>query len=309
MRELLVLSGKGGTGKTTITAALAVLMENKVTVDCDVDAADLHLILQPLNREEHEFRSGVEALINTELCTACGTCVDLCRFHALRLAEKAQLMPFSCEGCGVCARFCPAEAITLNEKVSGTWFVADTAYGTMVHARLGIGEENSGKLVSMVKKAAREEAEKNNATWILLDGPPGIGCPVIASLAGVHFALLVTEPTRSGLHDLRRVVDLAAHFKVPVGVCINKWDLQPDYAAEIENFSSRKNIPLLGKIPFDPAVVESIVQGKTVLEHAPASPAVTAVRDLWGKLRGIISECEQGHEGLSLVGLRRMISD
>ncbi|MFH1215027.1 MAG: ATP-binding protein [Pseudomonadota bacterium] len=289
MKELLVLSGKGGTGKTTITAALAVLMAGKVTADCDVDAADLHLVLNPRDREEHEFRSGVEAVIDPEQCVACGTCADLCRFDAIAMGETAQLLPFSCEGCGVCARFCPEGAIRLEEKVSGTWFIADTKYGPMVHARLGIGEENSGKLVSLVKRKAREVAEGQGAGWLLVDGPPGIGCPVIASLSGVHFALLVTEPTLSGLHDLERVAELAAHFKIRAGVCINKWDLQPKNAREIEEFCLRNNILLLGRIPFDTAVVESIVQGRTLLEHAENSPAAQAVQELWANLNKIVS--------------------
>lgn len=287
MKELLVLSGKGGTGKTTIAAALAALMENKVIADCDVDAADLHLVLNPRAREEHEFWSGVEAVIDAERCVACGTCVELCRFHAITLEETARLLPFSCEGCGVCAEFCPEGAIRLEEKLSGDWFVADTAYGPMVHARLGIGEENSGKLVSLVKRMAREVAAGCGASWLLVDGPPGIGCPVIASLSGVDFALLVTEPTRSGLHDLARVAELAAHFKIRTGVCINKWDLQPDVAAEIEAFCREKNIALLGRVPFDVAVVDSIVQGRTLIEHAENSPAARAVRQLWQNVLNI----------------------
>ncbi|MEW6594028.1 MAG: ATP-binding protein [Thermodesulfobacteriota bacterium] len=285
MKELLVLSGKGGTGKTTITGALAVLMENKVLADCDVDAADLHLILRPQNREEHEFWSGIEAHFDQERCTGCGTCATLCRFHAIAMQDgKAQPLPFSCEGCGVCAKFCPEGAITLADKLCGAWYIADTAHGPMVHARLGIGEENSGRLVALVKNKAREVAEAVRADWLLVDGPPGIGCPVIASLAGVTLVLLVTEPSRSGLHDLERVAQLAAHFKVPAVACLNKCDLEPGCAAEIERFCSGAQIPLLGRIPFDRAVVEAIVQGRSLLEHAADAPAALAVRELWEKL-------------------------
>ncbi len=285
MKEIIVLSGKGGTGKTTVTAALAVLMTNRVVADCDVDAADLHLVLAPDDLEEHEFRSGVEPVIDREKCSACGTCVDLCHFHALALRETAELLPFSCEGCGVCAHFCPEGAITLAEKVSGTWFVAATRSGPMIHARLGIGEENSGKLVALVKRQAREAAERGNAAWLLVDGPPGIGCPVIASLSGADFVLLVTEPTRSGLHDLARVAELAAHFRIRAGVCINKWDLHPEQSREIEAFCQVRMMPLLGRIPFDRAVVESIVYGRTLPDYASDAPASLAVRQMWRNLQ------------------------
>jgi MinD superfamily P-loop ATPase len=187
MKEILVLSGKGGTGKTSVTGALATLMGSKVMADCDVDAADLHLILAPRVRLENEFCCGVEAEIDEEKCSGCGTCLALCRFHALVLEKRARLRPFSCEGCGVCSHFCPEEAIVLRDKLSGHWYVSDTDYGTLVHARLGIGEENSGKLVSMVKRQARELAEAGQIDWLLVDGPSGIGCPTIASLSGANF--------------------------------------------------------------------------------------------------------------------------
>lgn len=284
MKEILVLSGKGGTGKTTVTGSLAVLAKNIILADCDVDAADLHLILHPHVRQENEFWSGVEAKIDGSQCSACGTCVDLCQFHALRLNDVAELIPFSCEGCGVCAHFCPEGAISMKNKLSGSWFISDTECGPMVHAHLGIGEENSGKLVSLVKKQARELAEKKGAELILIDGPPGIGCPVIASMSGADFTLLVTEPTQSGLHDLMRVADLAAHFKVAAGVCINKWDLHEDYSKTIENECSKRNIAVLGKIPFDMHVVSSIVQGLPLLSFAPQCPAAETIKDLWQQL-------------------------
>lgn len=287
MKEILILSGKGGTGKTTITGSLAALMPHAVLADCDVDAADLHLILAPRVREENEFWSGVEAQIDTTRCSGCGTCYELCRFHAINLEETASLLPFSCEGCGVCAEFCPEDAITMIDKNCGDWFLSDTDFGPMIHARLGIGEENSGKLVSLVKRQAKKVAEKKEADWLLVDGPPGIGCPVIASMSGASFTLLVTEPTQSGLHDLMRVADLAAHFKVPAGVCINKWDLHPDYCRIIEEACNEREIPVLGRVPFDTAVVESIVQGKTLVEYDSDAAASKAVEELWENLEKI----------------------
>lgn len=284
MKELLILSGKGGTGKTSITGALAMLLPETVLADCDVDAADLHLLLSPQVREEHAFWSGVEAVIDPMLCSGCGICADLCEFHAIRMEEKAVLKLFSCEGCGVCARFCPEQAIRLQEKQCGVWFRSDTEYGPMVHARLGIGEENSGKLVSLVKKRSRELAEVEKASWLLVDGPPGIGCPVIASFSGADFVLLITEPTLAGLHDLQRVADLARHFKIPVGVCINKWDLHPGYGADIERLCREQGIPVLAKIPFDRAVVGAVVAAMPLPKHAPNSPAALAVYGLYEKI-------------------------
>lgn len=284
MKELLIVSGKGGTGKTSITAALAMLLPQTVLADCDVDAADLHLLLSPRIREEHEFRSGVLAVIDPALCNACGTCAELCQFRAIRINAAAELIPFSCEGCGVCARFCPEGAIRLQEKHCGEWFLSGTEYGPMIHARLGIGEENSGKLVSLVKKRAREEAEKENAAWLLVDGPPGIGCPVIASLSGADLVLLVAEPTLSGLHDLKRVTELVRHFKLPMGVCINKWDLHPGCSAEISQVCREQAIPVLGTIPFDTAMVDAVVKGVPLLQQAPDSAAAKAVRGLYEKI-------------------------
>lgn len=285
MKEILLLSGKGGTGKTTIAGALAALMPNKVMADCDVDAADLHLILASRLRAEHEFWCGAEAEIDRSRCSGCGTCVALCRFQALALEDTARLLPFACEGCGVCAHFCPEGAITMRAKMSGVWFISDTDHGTMVHARLGIGQENSGKLVSLVKRQAAELAAEQGADWLLVDGPPGIGCPVIASMSGVSFVLLITEPTRSGLHDLRRVAELARHFKLLAGVCINRWDLHPATSDLISRECELSGLPLIGRIPFDTAVVESLVQGLPLPVCRPAAAATLAVNQLWGLLR------------------------
>jgi len=286
MREILILSGKGGTGKTTMVGSLAALVPNKVLADCDVDAADLHLLLNPKVKKETEFWSGVTAKVDSSLCTACGTCEELCRFDAIKILEKAEIDSLSCEGCGVCAEFCPEEAIDLNDNLCGSWFISDTDYGPMVHAQLGIGEENSGKLVSLVKKEARSIAEKIKADWILVDGSPGIGCPVIASLAGADLILIVTEPTKSGLHDLNRVLDLAEHFKVPSCVCINKGDLNPEVAEKIQQTCLKRQILMLGLIPFDPDAISSVVAGKPLVENSNG-PGAMAIREIWGKLEKI----------------------
>jgi MinD superfamily P-loop ATPase len=298
MKEILVLSGKGGTGKTTLIGSLAALVRHKVLADCDVDAADLHLLLSPRVRERHEFWSGVRASVDSELCNACGTCMEICQFNAIEISggDGASIDPLSCEGCGVCAHFCPEKAISLHDKLCGAWFLSDTAYGPMVHAALDIGEENSGKLVSLVKRNARELAEREDAQWILVDGPPGIGCPVIASLSGADLVLVVTEPTSSGLHDLVRVLDLAEHFKLPACVCINKWDLSRDLADRIEQSCSMRGIPLLGRIPFDPAAITSLVAGKPIVDY-DNGPAAASIRQLWQALEEMADRSMSASEG------------
>ncbi len=279
MKEIVILSGKGGTGKTTLTGSMAVLLGKKVIADCDVDAADLHLILSPRIDRVHEFWCGVKAEVLQEKCTGCGTCAEVCRFDAVTVDETCQIDSFACEGCGVCAAFCPEEAIVLRENLSGSWFSSTTDYGPMIHAQLHIGEENSGKLVTQVKREARKLAEDTGVDWLIVDGPPGIGCPVIASLSGADLVVAVTEPTRSGLHDLERVLDLAGHFKIPVAVCINKWDLNKNIAQEIERTTMEKGISLIGKIPFDQEVVESIVAARPLVEYSNG-PAARAVKEI-----------------------------
>jgi len=252
MKQLLIISGKGGTGKTVLTGALAALAVNKVMADCDVDAADLHLLLKPKIKQTHEFRSGKTAFLDKSLCDQCGKCIDLCRFQAI--GEDYIIDPIACEGCGFCSFACPQKAITMRENLCGHWFVSDTRFGPMVHAKLGIAEENSGKLVSLVRKKAKELAEKNKADWVIIDGTPGIGCPVIASLSGIDCALVVTEPTLSGLHDAARVIELARHFSVPVKMIINKYDLNLKMSENIEKYCREKQIELVGKIGFDKIV-------------------------------------------------------
>ena len=280
MKEILILSGKGGTGKTTLVGSLSVLLGSKVIADCDVDAADLHLILSPQIENVHEFWSGVTAQVKQDQCTGCGTCLEICHFDAVTIQDDVSLIdPLECEGCAVCAQFCPEEAIVLKDNLCGAWFTSKTSYGPMIHAQLHIGEENSGKLVSTVKRAAKELAQELNVDWLLVDGPPGIGCPVIASLSGADLVLAITEPTMSGLHDLERVLELASHFKIPAAVCINKWDLNKEMAEKIETACKNKKIHVLGRIPFDQEVIESIVAGRPLVDHS-SGPAAQAVKKI-----------------------------
>ncbi|MBL7073352.1 MAG: ATP-binding protein [Candidatus Omnitrophica bacterium] len=281
MKQIVIASGKGGTGKTVITGAFAALAENKVMADCDVDAADLHLILKPSVKEKHIFKSGKTAFIDKTKCTKCGKCVKLCRFSAI--SDSYIVDGISCEGCAFCAFACPADAIEMKENVAGEWFVSDTRFGSMVHAKLGIAEENSGKLVSVVRKRARELAQETNADWVIVDGAPGIGCAVIASFSGADCAVIVTEPTLSGLHDADRVIRVAKHFGILVKVIVNKYDLNEDMTKKIEEYCKKNEITLLGKIPFDKCVVESMVAGKTILEHESGiarKPVIAAWRKL-----------------------------
>ncbi len=266
MKQILVISGKGGTGKTVLTASLAVLAGRQVVVDCDVDAADLHLLLHPRIRERHEFRSGRTAKIDPELCQACGACFDACRFGAIVKNVKFSIDPVSCEGCGLCSRLCPYRAIEMKENVCGEWFVSETKCGPLVHAKLGIAEENSGKLVSKIRQKALEIARQENVDYIIIDGPPGIGCPVLASLSGVDLAVIVTEPTLSGLHDARRVIEVARHFQITVNMIINKYDLNLEMTATIEKYCEDNQIILLGKIAFDKSIVQAMVHGRTIVD-------------------------------------------
>jgi MinD superfamily P-loop ATPase len=264
MKEVVVLSGKGGTGKTSIAGSFAALAKNKVLVDCDVDAADLHLLLQPVMREKHEFWSGQVAVINGEKCTQCGLCQEQCRFVAIK---DFNVDATSCEGCGFCSHICPAEAITMKENMAGHWLISDTRYGSLVHARLGIAQENSGKLVALVRQQARELAKKQGAYYIISDGPPGIGCPVISSLSGANLALLVTEPTLSGIHDLERVLGVCQHFGVLALICINKYDINEENTQQIEQFCQEQGVEVAGCIPFDNTVTEAMVHGLPVVEY------------------------------------------
>ena len=281
MKQIVVISGKGGTGKTVISASLAALAKNKVMADCDVDAADLHLLLHPRIKQRHEFRSGKTARIDKKLCDLCGKCIIACRFNAV--TEDFVVDPISCEGCGFCSFVCPKEAIKMEENLSGEWFISDTRFGCLVHAKLGIAQENSGKLVSLVRQKAKEIAQKQKSDWVIVDGAPGIGCPVIASLSGVDFALVVTEPTLSGLHDARRVIDVARHFRTPVKLVINKFDLNLDITQEIERYAQKNQVQLLGKICFDESIVKALVEGKTIIEFTDGR-AKKEIINIWQDL-------------------------
>jgi MinD superfamily P-loop ATPase len=283
MKQIVVISGKGGTGKTVITAAFAALAKNKVMADCDVDAADLHLLLNPKIIERHTFRSGKTAIIDKKLCQQCGKCITACRFNAI--SQDFTVDPISCEGCAFCSYICPAEAIKMKENISGECFISHTRFGPLVHARLGIAEENSGKLVTLVRQKAKELAENKGLDWVIVDGAPGIGCPVIASLSGVDFALVVTEPTLSGLHDARRVIEVARHFRIAVKLVVNKFDLNLDITREIEKYAQNNQIQLLGKICFDEAVVKAMVEGKTVVEFSDGK-AKKEIINIWQGLEG-----------------------
>jgi MinD superfamily P-loop ATPase len=265
MKEVVVLSGKGGTGKTSFVGSFAALAKGAVLADCDVDAADLHLLLQPARREKHEFWSGQTAFIAEDRCSQCGLCQELCRFKAIK---DFRVDPISCEGCGFCSRICPTEAITMKENLAGHWFISNTRYGSLVHARLGIAQENSGKLVALVRQQARQMAEKNGADYIISDGPPGIGCPVISSLSGANLALLVTEPTLSGIHDLERVLGVCHHFGVPALVCINKYDINEDNTHQIERYCLSQGVEVAARIPFDNTVTKAMVAGLPVVEYS-----------------------------------------
>jgi MinD superfamily P-loop ATPase len=280
MKEVVVLSGKGGTGKTSIVGSFAALAKSKVLVDCDVDAADLHLLLQPAMREKHDFWSGQVAEIDEEKCTRCGLCQELCRFKAIL---DFRVDPVSCEGCGFCNNVCPVKAITMRENMAGQWFISDTRYGDLVDARLGIAQENSGKLVALVRQKARELAEKQGAEYIISDGPPGIGCPVISSLSGASLALLVTEPTLSGMHDLERVIEVCRHFGVPAKVCINKYDINEINADQIETYCLSQGIDIVARIPFDNVVTEAMIHGVPVVEYSQNGVSHKIVA-LWEKI-------------------------
>jgi MinD superfamily P-loop ATPase len=283
VKELVVISGKGGTGKTSLMAAFASLAENKVLCDADVDAADLHLLMDPDIKERHDFQGGSTAIINPNKCTQCGLCRDLCRWNAI--SEAFEVDSIECEGCGVCVDFCPEEAIDFPIKTCGEWYISNTRFGPMVHARLGIAEENSGKLVALVRQEAKKLAEKNELDLLITDGPPGVGCPVIASVGGASAVLVVAEPTVSGLHDMERVAQLAAHFKVPGMVCVNKFDLNFDQTEAIEKLAKENNMTVVGRVPFDPVFTKSMVKGQTVLEYVGNSKIRSSISEIWLNIR------------------------
>jgi MinD superfamily P-loop ATPase len=286
MKQVTIISGKGGTGKTVLTASFAALAKDKVMADCDVDASDLHLLLHPQIKETHQFKGGLLAVVDQSKCTACGECIKVCRFDAIREKgnqDKVIVDPVACEGCQVCALLCPVKAIQMEERTSGEWFISDTRYGPMIHAKLGVAQENSGKLVTMVRKNAKEIAQKNRLNLVVVDGPPGIGCPVIASITGVNLVVIVTEPTYSAISDLKRVLDLTRHFGIQSTVLINKYDLNPENTKSIESFCQREQVEVAGKLPFDNAITQAMVAGKNIMEYSESS--LTAdIRLIWERI-------------------------
>jgi MinD superfamily P-loop ATPase len=283
MKELVIISGKGGTGKTSVTASFAVLADRPVVCDCDVDAADLHLVLEPTIRERHDFQSGHEAVIRQNDCTGCGICQDLCRFGAIsNTVDMFHIDSISCEGCGVCVWFCPEGAIDFPLRRCGQWFVSDTRCGPMVHARLGVAAENSGKLVSTVRREAKHLAEEENRKIVIVDGPPGLGCPVIASLTGASQVLIVTEPTIAGEHDLERVLSLTRHFQIPAAICVNKFDINEEMTKRIEDRAVSAGATVAGRIRFDASVTRAQMQKKAVVELD--TPGADDMKQLWKNL-------------------------
>jgi len=281
MKELTIISGKGGTGKTSVVASFAALAENKVLADADVDAADLHLILAPEIKHEEDFRGGRTAQIDPEKCIACGECLDYCQFNAI--GSDFVVNKIDCEGCGVCVHFCSVEAIDFPQNICGKWYISETRCGPMVHAKLGIAEENSGLLVSLVRNQAKVLAEERGLDTIIVDGPPGVGCPVIASVTGTSAVLIVTEPTLSGLHDLERVGGLADHFKIPTLACVNKFDLNEDMSNQIADYCAQNQIEMVGRIPYDTAVTYAMVAGKSIVEFADGD-ASKAIEGIWNRV-------------------------
>jgi MinD superfamily P-loop ATPase len=268
VKEIVIVRGKGGTGKTTLCAAFAALVSDAVIADCDMDAADIYLLLDPRILHEADFVGGRTPVIDRNLCMGCGDCQGWCRFSAIDLDfdQGCLIDSLACEHCGLCALVCPKEAISMQSSVNGRWFISDTAHGKLVHARLKPGKDNSGKLVTLVRREARRLAEEAGAAWILNDGPPGVGCPVTAAITGVDLARIITEPTLSGIHDMQRVEALCRHFRVPTLVCINKFDINPENTRTIRSYCAENEVPIVGEIPFSPEVQRALVARKSMAE-------------------------------------------
>ena len=290
MKEIVVISGKGGTGKTSITASFAVIGDRDVVVaDCDVDAADMHLLLEPDFKTAEDFYSGLIAEIDQDACIQCGKCADVCRFDAIPVIDGCYVVQtLDCEGCGYCARVCPTEVITMNLQNVGEWYISTIKTGsTMVHARLGIGAENSGKLVAKVKNEAKRIGEEQKKNLVIVDGSPGIGCPVVSSLSGANFVVLVTEPTVSGIHDLKRVYQLVKKFGIKAGCIINKADLNDSVTVQIQKFLKENDIVHIGNLPYDESFTEAMTQGKTIVEFNKGE-LYTLIRKSWVTIKAIV---------------------
>jgi MinD superfamily P-loop ATPase len=285
MNEIVILSGKGGTGKTSLSAAFAMLNTNTIVADCDVDAANLHLILNPVNYFERNFTTGHTAVIDSKTCTNCGLCIDYCRFDAISFQQgKVTISEISCDGCKLCSRICPSHSIQMIPSDKSRWYAGNYRNGKMVHARLSPGEENSGKLVNVVRENARKTAQENCWETIIIDGPPGTGCPVISSVTGTNKAIIVTEPTNSGFHDMKRVLEITANFQVKSYVVINKYDLNKSISGRIESWCNENNIPVAGKIPFDEQIVEAMINCQSITEWKPESDVSKEIISIWKQI-------------------------
>jgi len=296
VKEIVIISGKGGTGKTSIVASFAALAKGAVLADCDVDAADLHLVLEPDIKQTHNFSGGKLASIITEKCIGCGKCEEVCNFDAAVFNGPANdvvgktytIDPIACEGCGVCVHFCPVDAMEFKDAINGQWFISDTRFGPMVHARLGTAQENSGKLVSLIRKQAKNIATEQNRGLIIVDGSPGIGCPVIASITGADLVLVVTEPTISGQHDLDRVIELTEHFGIPTAVCINKYDINVKIAKAIEKNAIERGLKVVGRIAYDTAVTKAQIAAKSIVEYS-SNGLKEQIVSLWESTLGMLN--------------------
>ncbi|MCF8224356.1 MAG: P-loop NTPase [Bacteroidales bacterium] len=286
MKEITIISGKGGTGKTSITAAIASLAEKAVICDNDVDAANLHLLLQPTEKESQVFYGSYVAEINTDECTRCGLCIEHCRFDAITVNTRGdyEINPFTCEGCRLCERICPDNAITSERSSNNHWFVSATRFGPFLHASMGAGEENSGKLVSLLRNKARDIAKVSVSRWIINDGPPGIGCEAISSITGADMVIIVTEPSLAAFHDLERVAELVQSFNIPAFAIINKMDINPPLAGIIKNFLKDNDLELIAEIPFNENMVNAMVQGKTIVEYDPESEITKILQHAWKEM-------------------------
>jgi len=281
MRQVAFISGKGGTGKTVLSGALSAIPKKQVIADCDVDAANLHLLLHPERSEQYPFAGGNKPVIDPGICIKCGICREECRYEAI--TPEFRVNTLRCEGCGLCSHLCPVEAVRMEPQQVGEWYRSETRYGPFVHARLGVGQENSGKLTSHIKQTAKQIAGEQGADYLLVDGPPGIGCPLIATIAGIDLAVIVTEPTLSAIHDLERVSGVTHHFRVHTGVIINKYDLNEELTHHIESFSAEHGIQILGKLPFSEEVEHSVIQGIPLIEYSRNS-FTDDLQDIWHKI-------------------------
>lgn len=290
MKEVVIVSGKGGTGKTSLAASLASLLKNKVIADCDVDAANLYIIVVPEEvLSQKEFIGGKKASINLEKCTKCNICRDVCNYNAI--SKDYIVDRLLCEGCGACYFLCPARAVEFTPQLAGYCYLSSTPDDErFIFAELLPGEENSGKLVAMVRNEAREEAQKAGKAMILIDGPPGIGCPVISSLTGTHLAIVVTEPTPTGIHDLRRIIELARHFQIKTALVVNKSDINPKFVKQMRQYCEDEGIFYLGEIPYDTKITEAQKEMKTILDFDPDCEASRAIKEIYKKLQSILEE-------------------